>query len=106
MDDLMTQVTQLRKDNNQILSSINMTTQHSINIEAENSVLKAQMMELNQRLDSLNDIISLINNTNGVGVFESDHMGSQFNTIVDHHQMNLLYMNQPIMASACDIFQY
>jgi hypothetical protein len=105
MDDLMTQVTQLRKDNNQILSSINMTTQHSMNIEAENSVLKAQMMELNQRLDSLNDILSLINN--GVGGFESDHqMGSQFNTIVDHHQMNLLYMNQPIMASASDIFQY
>ncbi|KAM7257091.1 hypothetical protein ACFE04_012832 [Oxalis oulophora] len=114
MDDLMAQVNQLRKDNNQILSSINVTTQHSINIEADNSILRAQMVELNQRLESLNDILSLINNTTTTTTSNSNSYQGQGaagifdQTIFDGTFMmnsNLLYLNQPIMASA-DLFQY
>ncbi|KAE8729035.1 putative HIT-type Zinc finger family protein [Hibiscus syriacus] len=61
LDDLTAQVTQLAKENNQILTTITFTTQHYLNIEAENSVLRAQMMELSQRLDSLNEILHFLN---------------------------------------------
>ncbi|KAL3564843.1 hypothetical protein D5086_032889 [Populus alba] len=86
--DLMAQVTQLRKDNNQILTTINVTTQHYLNIEAENSILRARTMELSHRLDSINEILNYINTSNGI--FENDH---------------LIYLNQPIIASP-DLFQY
>ncbi|KAJ6920751.1 hypothetical protein NC651_014360 [Populus alba x Populus x berolinensis] len=105
LDDLMTQVTQLRKDNNQILTTINVTTQHYLNVEAENSILRAQMMELNHRLDSLNEILNYINTSNGI--FENDHH-EDLQTSADHsfmNPLNLLYLNQPIMASP-DLFQY
>lgn len=102
LDDLVAQVTQLRQDNNQILTSINFTTQHYLNIEAENSVLRAQMMELSQRLDSLNEILNYLNSpTTSNGVYETEG-------VADHifaNPFNMPYLNQPIMASA-DIFQY
>lgn len=76
LDDLMAQVSQLRKENGQILSSINVTTQHYVNVESENSVLRAQMMELSQRLQSLNDILNYINSSTaaaaGSCVFEAE----------------------------------
>lgn len=112
LDDLMGQVTQLRKENNQILTSINITTQHLMNVEAENSVLKAQMEELSQRLESLTEILNYINSSNGV--FETHEPN---NTLLHHHQAsadhnsfinpwNLLYVNQPIMATADMLHQY
>ncbi|KAK8478039.1 hypothetical protein V6N13_048153 [Hibiscus sabdariffa] len=60
LDDLVAQITELKNDNNQIQTSIGFTTQHYMNIEAENSVLMAQMMELSQRLESLNQILDHI----------------------------------------------
>lgn len=110
MDEMMGQVSQLTKDNSEILTSINITTQHYLNVEAENSILRAQVGELSQRLQSLNDILSLINNTT------SSTTGS-YNAYATrdwyHHQtsaqkngMNMPHhLNQPIMASA-DIFQW
>ncbi|KDP38552.1 hypothetical protein JCGZ_04477 [Jatropha curcas] len=105
LDDLMSLVSQLRKDNNQILTSINITTQHFLNVEAENSVLRAQMVELSQRLDSLNEILNYINTSNGI--FENDQ-DLQTNTAASDafiNPLNLIYLNQPIMASP-DLFQY
>ncbi|KAJ4701995.1 BZIP transcription factor [Melia azedarach] len=106
LDDLMAQVTQLRKDNNQILTSINITTQHYMNIENENSILRAQIMELSQRLESLNEILNFINTSNGI--FESDHHQGGINTISDGfmNPMSTIYLNQPIMASPAEMFQY
>ncbi|XWS24407.1 hypothetical protein CRYUN_Cryun28dG0099200 [Craigia yunnanensis] len=105
LDDLVAQGTQLRKDNNQILTSINFTTQHYLNIEAENSVLRAQMIELSQRLDSLTEILNYLNSPTTInGVYETEG----FETSADHsftNPFNMLFLNQPIMASA-DIFQY
>lgn len=71
LDDLLGQVNQLRKENNQILTDINIANQHYLNIEAENSVLRAQLSELSHRLQSLNEIIEFINPIN-----------------TDHHQMS------------------
>lgn len=53
VDDMMSQMSQLTKDNSEILNSINITTQHYLNVEAENSILRAQIGELSQRFQSL-----------------------------------------------------
>nr|KJB29602.1 hypothetical protein B456_005G109600 [Gossypium raimondii] len=96
LDDLVGQITELKKDNNQILTSINFTTHRYLNIEAENSVLRAQMTELSQRLDSLNDILQYLNRE-----------GIEYTPDCFTNPFNVPYLNQqpPIMASA-HIFQY
>ncbi|XP_057436753.1 bZIP transcription factor 11-like [Lotus japonicus] len=95
LDELAAQVAQLRSENQQMLTSLNLTTQRFMIIDAENSVLSAQMGELSHRLESLNEIIDFVNATNGVFAANSfvDPIPSAY------------YLNHPIMASA-DILQY
>ncbi|KAF6144206.1 hypothetical protein GIB67_004879 [Kingdonia uniflora] len=113
LDDLMAQVTHLRSENHQLLTSLNMTTQHYLTIESDNSILRAQMGELSSRLESLNEISFFLNANNSTVGFETtattttDHQNIGF----DHNNSlmipwNSVYMNQqPIMASA-DMFLY
>ncbi|KAE9586748.1 hypothetical protein Lal_00004403 [Lupinus albus] len=100
IDEMMNQVSQLTKENNEILTSVNITTQHYLNIEAENSILRVQMVELNQRLESLNGIINLI--MNSTTITKDSYVTSPENFM---NPMNMLYFNQPIMASM-DMFQW
>ncbi|KAG8478227.1 hypothetical protein CXB51_028163 [Gossypium anomalum] len=114
LDDLMGQVSQLAHENNQILANINITTQIYLNIEDENTVLRAQMAELSARLQSVNEINDFINSNNGV--FGYDHPNN-YEAAHDHHhhQVNddtfmnnpwgCFYGNQPIIASA-DMIMY
>lgn len=110
LDELSGQVSQLKKENEQILTKTNITTQHYLNLESENLILRAQMDELSQRLDSLNDILNNMNMRNNnnnddinVEMFECDNV---FGTGGFESFMNPWYLNQqPIMASA-DMFQY
>ncbi|XP_021287090.1 bZIP transcription factor 44-like [Herrania umbratica] len=108
LDDLMAQVTQLRKENHQIITRINITTQHYLNVEAENSVLKAQANELSHRLQSLNEINSFLNANNGSNFGVEDATSLAFAEPADSflNPFNLAYLNQPIMASADNMFQY
>ncbi|KAK4429303.1 bZIP transcription factor 44 [Sesamum alatum] len=115
LDDLMAQVAQLRKENGQILSSINVTTQHYVNVEAENSVLRAQMMELTQRLQSLNEILNYINSSSsatavggGSCMFEAEEFQHQGfgDSLLNNPWNNMMGLSQhPIMASA-ELFDY
>lgn len=108
LDDLIAQVDQLRKENNQILTSVNITTQHYMNIESENSVLRAQLLELTQRLDSLNDILNFINTSSGIlDTTDHHHHPHAHDDFINNNPMdtNTMFLNQPIMASP-DIFQY
>jgi len=63
LEDLRKQVSEFTKENREIVATIDMSTHHFVKIEAENCVLRAQMGELNQRLQSLNDMIVDIMNT-------------------------------------------
>lgn len=113
LDDQMAQINRLKNDNSQIIITMEVTTQQFLQIEAQNSVLRAQIGELSQRLDSLNEIINYMNNnsndfttthcTNGInGMFEFEQSDNFFN-----HSWNMMYLNQhPIMASASDVLQY
>ena len=103
VNDLMAEVAQLSKENNQILTRTSITTQYYLNIEAENSVLRAQMDELSQRLQSLNDILDYMNTGNTV--FEADQNVQINQDSFMNNSWNWMYFNQPIMASA-DVLQY
>ncbi|KAF3446359.1 hypothetical protein FNV43_RR11538 [Rhamnella rubrinervis] len=110
LDELSADVLRLTKEKNQFLTDINITAQHLMNLESENSVLRAQMVELNQRLQSLRDILIYIHNTNSSGVLECDENLQTTADAADHALMNpwnLLCFNQPIpvMANA-DMLQY
>ncbi|KAK1326718.1 Basic leucine zipper 63 [Acorus calamus] len=109
LDDLLAQVNQLRKENSQIITSLNITTQHYSRFESENSVLRTQMIELSTRLQSLNEIIHYMNNgggNNANGVFYDETQAATFDGFsMNPWNNNLFCVNQPIMASA-DIFQY
>lgn len=110
LDDLMTQLSQLRKENNQIISGISITTQHYMSVEAENSVLSAQVAELSHRLQSLNEIITFmkqqppIDTGSGCGFDEDQYGGggggSEFGDEFMYNSLSHLYACQPILASA------
>ncbi|GMH17485.1 hypothetical protein Nepgr_019326 [Nepenthes gracilis] len=70
LDDLTAQVAQLREENSKIASTTYVATQHFLSVEAQNSILRTQMAELRQRLESLDDILKYINSFNG-GFMES-----------------------------------
>ncbi|KAL1362247.1 hypothetical protein HN51_010514 [Arachis hypogaea] len=109
LDDLVSQVATLRKENQQILTSVNITTQQYLNVESENSVLRAQVEELSHRLDSLNEIIDFLNaNNTSNGVYGSSSGGSFMEPVNSffNNSLNMAFLNQPIMASASDMLQY
>nr|GEW88525.1 bZIP transcription factor 11-like [Tanacetum cinerariifolium] len=94
MDDLLTQVSQLRNENNRVMADVGITMQHYGNVEAENSVLRARVVELGHRLESLNQIIAVMNQP----VLADVPYGAEF-------MDNSYYANQPILAST-DMIQY
>ncbi|XP_072967608.1 bZIP transcription factor 44-like [Typha angustifolia] len=108
VDDLMFQVSQLRKDNTQLLTALSVTTQSHMAVEADNSVLRTQMMELSNRLQSLNEIIHRMNYANNnnfiINTNASIYDGPHENTFINPWN-NSMFVNQPIMASA-DIYLY
>lgn len=108
IDDLMAQANKLKNDNAQILTTIDVTTQRYVQIEAENSVLRAQVSELSQRLDSLNEIMNYINtNTNCTTTQCTTGLNGSFEFDAMDNPWNMMYLNQPtIMPSAADMFGY
>ncbi|KAK6805833.1 hypothetical protein RDI58_003618 [Solanum bulbocastanum] len=114
LDDLTGQVTNLRRENNQILTSMNVTTQQYLNVEAENSILRAQLSELSRRLESLNEIIAVLeanNNFNGLVMVHNEPYSFNFaqnDIMLDGFNVtnswNNLSANHPIMTA--DVLQY
>ncbi|KAF9676045.1 hypothetical protein SADUNF_Sadunf09G0097700 [Salix dunnii] len=103
LDELVAQVAQLKKENHQIITSISITTQHYLNVESENSILRAKVSELSHRLESLNEIISLLNSNYGVFGDSSIYNEPPADSFLN--PLNMIHLNQPISASA-DMFQY
>lgn len=106
LDDLTAQANHLRAENNHMLSNINVVTHLYLNMESENSILRAQMAELNHRLHALNEITSCLSSSQGLlpaaaGFVEDD--GGDFDDLLN--PWSLIHVNHPIMASA-DAFLY
>ncbi|KAK7247142.1 hypothetical protein RIF29_42019 [Crotalaria pallida] len=106
LDGLIAQADQLNKENSQIRTSVEMTTQLYLNIEAENAIIRAQVDELSNRLQSLNEIIQYINSPPCNYLIDEANQETQFNDcgfMMD--PWNFVPVNQPIMASA-DMLMY
>ncbi|KAL7124370.1 hypothetical protein ABFS83_14G043800 [Erythranthe nasuta] len=95
LDDLTAEISRMIKENNQISISVNVTAQHCVSVEAANSVLRAQMMELTQRLHSLNEILDFIHCSAAAAVG-----GCVFGAEGFQHQGFADNQQHPIMASA------
>lgn len=99
LDDLMTELSQLKTVNNKVMANVSITMQHYMNVEAENSVLRAQVTELSYRLESLNQIMDFMN--------QPEFGGGEIDLIDEfmNNSLTCLYASQPILASA-DMIQY
>ncbi|KAI3695504.1 hypothetical protein L1987_78501 [Smallanthus sonchifolius] len=105
LNDLMTQLSQLRNECHRVMSRLSITTQHYMSMEAENSVLRAQAAELSHRLQSLNEIIAFTEQPVDTG---SWFLGEQYGGGGDEFMSNslsYLYGCQPILASP-DMIMY
>ncbi|URD72169.1 ocs element-binding factor 1 [Musa troglodytarum] len=80
-------------------TSFTLTMQRFFAVQAESSVLRTQMVELSNRLQSLNDILHCL---------KAKYSISSGPMITDYiiNPWNLMRMNQPIMASAENMLQY
>lgn len=109
LDDLNSQLAQLRKENNEIITRFNVTTQEFLKIESENSILRAQVAELSHRLQSLNEIICFWNSGNDCFGSEDGFNASDESVdglLLNNPLMSYVYLNQqPIMASV-NMLQY
>ncbi|GJM99118.1 hypothetical protein PR202_ga16189 [Eleusine coracana subsp. coracana] len=61
LDDLNSQVDQLKDQNKQLGAALKVTSQSLVAVQAQNSVLQTQKMELESRLGSLTDILLYLN---------------------------------------------
>lgn len=65
LDDLIGQVATLQNDNGEILSKVNVATEHYVRVEADNTILRTQLMELTDRLQSLNSVLRIVEDVSG-----------------------------------------
>nr|CAD1842880.1 unnamed protein product [Ananas comosus var. bracteatus] len=73
LDELAAQVSHLTEENGHVLMAVSFTTQQLLAVEAENTLLRAQAMELSSRLHSLNQILCCMNDAAaGGGVHGGD----------------------------------
>lgn len=102
LDNLNSQAAQLRKENKQILERVDVAAQHFRSVEAENSVLRAQMTELSQRLESLNEILGYIcccTSTTDLAP-DPEGLGASFGSgdgFINIDPFGLAYASQPIV---------
>lgn len=105
LDDLMSQLSNLMKENNEILTNMSVTTQNYLNIEAENSILRAQVSELKQRFESLTKITSVLSYNGNINEISNDqifHESYLADALIQNESWNDMY--HPIMTA--DIMQY
>ncbi|OAY57450.1 bZIP transcription factor 11 [Manihot esculenta] len=100
LDDLMSQLDQLEKENNEIFNNICITSQLLLNVEAKNSILIAQVDELSHRLESLNEIVNYVNFSNGLIIKDEYDDQMIIDDYVVNPWINSFHVNQPIMDMA------
>ncbi|XP_018808498.1 bZIP transcription factor 53 [Juglans regia] len=97
MQDLTNEISRLQMANSQLVQSINAKEQAYVAIESANNILRAQAMELTDRLRSLNSVLQIIDEVSGFSLDIPEIPDPLMNPWQLHHQM------QPIVASA-DVF--
>ncbi|KAL2934889.1 bZIP transcription factor 53 [Bienertia sinuspersici] len=68
LDELLKEVNNLKSQNSEVAYKIDAVTQRYTGVESENNVLRAQMMELTDRLRSLNSVLEFMQDASGFAV--------------------------------------
>lgn len=68
MEELIGQVTQLQKANEELMVRINATTENYVKVDSRNNVLRAQVVELTDRLRSLNSVLEIVEEVSGLAL--------------------------------------
>ena len=68
MEDLVNEVSKLQNENNQLMQGINVAQQRYMEMESANNVLRAQAVELTERLRSLNSVLQIVEDVSGLSV--------------------------------------
>ncbi|KAL3649136.1 hypothetical protein CASFOL_005539 [Castilleja foliolosa] len=66
VDELMAQVSQIEEENKKLRQMIDGASQLYLNFASDNNVLRAQVVELTDRLRSLNSVIQIASEVSGV----------------------------------------
>lgn len=109
LDELVRQVGDLKKQNEEIMKQLSITNQLHVNMESQNAVLRTQMAELTKRLDSINEIISILNsstdNNNNHNYYDDEFNYNNDLEMISDGFFNP-WTNQPIMASGNNNIMY
>ncbi|GLT42636.1 hypothetical protein SLA2020_166260 [Shorea laevis] len=65
LEDLLNEVNTLKNENSQLVQSVSIVSQRYAEIEGANNILRAQAMELTERLESLNSMLQIVGEDNG-----------------------------------------
>ncbi|KAG0471813.1 hypothetical protein HPP92_016359 [Vanilla planifolia] len=65
-DDLLNQMARFKEGNIQMMTEINLRNEKYERLDAENTLLRAQVMELTERLKSLNSMIWFVETASGL----------------------------------------
>lgn len=68
LDDLVSQVALLKEENSQISMQIDLFTRQYVRLESENRVLSTRVMELTDRLRSLNSLLHIVEEFGGMSM--------------------------------------
>lgn len=98
-DELIVQVTKLQSENAEINQKINAASQMYVAVESDNNVLRAQLMELTDRLRSLNSVLQIVEEVSGLAM----DIPEIPDTLMEPWQLPCPV--QPIMANS-DVFQF
>ncbi|KAG6471846.1 hypothetical protein ZIOFF_069293 [Zingiber officinale] len=74
LSDLITESSQLQKENSQATMLLNIITRRCATVEAENSILRAQVMELSYALESLDEITQSIRGSNNMVLWDGTQL--------------------------------
>lgn len=68
LDELLKEVNQLKSQNSEVAHKIDAVSQVYIGVESENNVLRAQILELTDRLRSLNSVLQFVQDASGLAM--------------------------------------
>ncbi|ONK63257.1 uncharacterized protein A4U43_C07F13070 [Asparagus officinalis] len=66
LDDLLKQAALLKEENARITMQIDLYTAQHLKVEGDNTILRTQVMELTERLRSLNSVLQFIEEFSGI----------------------------------------
>ncbi|KAK8959170.1 Light-inducible protein CPRF2 [Platanthera guangdongensis] len=98
LDNLRAQLNQLRNDNFQIRTILDISTHQYFDVETQNYVLRTQATELSSRLNSLADILQFMN-LNGGGGGDVEPPAMAYSDCFAYPWSSFIMNQLPIMAS-------